>query len=439
MKRVGKPAFFVVALLIIVFAIVTFTGISFSYGDKKTTIIKGAGDIRWGIDIRGGVDVTFTPPKNVNPNDADMNAAGETMKQRLVSLNITDYEVYIDTKTDRIIVRFPWKEGETDFNPEKAIKELGDTAILSFREGNETDAEGKPTGVTQNIVLKGKNVVEANGKYGQTDNTGVNQAFVELKLDSQGTKDFAEATKRLAGKSSISIWMDEECLSAPQVNSEIPNGQAVITLGKDADLAEATALANKINAGSLDFKLETETYSTISPTLGEGAKNAMILSGLIAFIIICIFITSLYKLPGVIACIGLLGQVAGTIAATSGFLPGFNSFTLTIPGIAGIILAVGMGVDANIITSERIKEEINNGKSVDGAISVGFKRAFSAIFDGNVTMIIISIILMGAFGSPDSFFAKLLTPLFFKFPAATQGAIYSFGYTLTVGVILNFV
>ncbi|MEG2428905.1 MAG: protein translocase subunit SecD, partial [Oscillospiraceae bacterium] len=222
MKRVGKPAFFVVALLIIVFAIVTFTGISFSYGDKKTTIIKGAGDIRWGIDIRGGVDVTFTPPKNVNPNDADMNAAGETMKQRLVSLNITDYEVYIDTKTDRIIVRFPWKEGETDFNPEKAIKELGDTAILSFREGNETDAEGKPTGVTQNIVLKGKNVVEANGKYGQTDNTGVNQAFVELKLDSQGTKDFAEATKRLAGKSSISIWMDEECLSAPQVNSEIP-------------------------------------------------------------------------------------------------------------------------------------------------------------------------------------------------------------------------
>ncbi|MEG2429591.1 MAG: protein translocase subunit SecD, partial [Oscillospiraceae bacterium] len=163
------------------------------------------------------------------------------------------------------------------------------------------------------------------------------------------------------------------------------------------------------------------------------------LSGLIAFIIICIFITSLYKLPGVIACIGLLGQVAGTIAATSGFLPGFNSFTLTIPGIAGIILAVGMGVDANIITSERIKEEINNGKSVDGAISVGFKRAFSAIFDGNVTMIIISIILMGAFGSPDSFFAKLLTPLFFKFPAATQGAIYSFGYTLTVGVILNFV
>jgi preprotein translocase subunit SecD/SecD/SecF fusion protein len=115
-----------------------------------------------------------------------------------------------------------------------------------------------------------------------------------------------------------------------------------------------------------------------------------------------------------------------------------HSSTLTIPGIAGIILAVGMGVDANIITSERIKEEINSGKSIDTALRTAYKRAFSAIFDGNITMILIAIVLMGAFGVPTSIFAKLLHFLFFPFGATTEGVIYSFGFTLMVGIILNF-
>ena len=128
----------------------------------------------------------------------------------------------------------------------------------------------------------------------------------------------------------------------------------------------------------------------------------MAIAGVIAFVLIMIFMISLYRLPGVVAVIGLIGQVAGTFCAITGFFPFSNSFTLTIPGIAGIILAVGMGVDANVITGERIKEEINSGKTIDTAIATGYKRAFSAVFDGNITMIIVAIILMGAFGTPDS-------------------------------------
>lgn len=437
MKRVGKPMFFVVAFIILAFTALSFLGISTTYGDKHTVYIKGAQDIRWGIDIRGGVDVTFTPPTDVDATEAQMNAVGEVMKQRLVSLNVTDYEVYVDSDKNRVIVRFPWKSGEENFDPEKAIKELGDTAVLTFREGLELDAEGNPTGVTEGILLEGKNVVEAKAQFGPTSDNGQNEYYVTLKLDSTGTKAFSEATTRLANNGSISIWMDEEMISNPSVNSAITGGEAIISGSFDKEGAEA--LANKINAGALPFKLVTETYSTITPTLGSGARDAMVLSGLIAFILICIYIVFMYRLPGGVACIALIGQVGATIAAISGFFDGINSFTLTIPGIAGIILGVGMGVDANIITAERIKEEINNGKSIDGSIQAGFKRGFSAIFDGNITMILIAIILMGAFGAPNSIFAKLFTPIFFLFGPSTQGAIFSFGYTLMVSVILNFV
>ena len=146
-----------------------------------------------------------------------------------------------------------------------------------------------------------------------------------------------------------------------------------------------------------------------------------------------------YRLPGAVASIALLGQVAGMIAAVSGFLPSINSFTLTLPGIAGMILSIGMGVDANVITNERIKEEIRKGRSLDAAIDNGSSDSFSAIFDGNVTVIIVAVILMGVFGPPDGFWSKLLTPFLFMFGTSTTGSVYSFGYTLLIGVIFNFI
>lgn len=438
MKRIGKPMFFIAAIVILAFTALSFTGISTTYGDKTTDFIKGANSIRWGIDIRGGVDVTFTPPADIEPTETQMNAAAEVMKQRLVSLNITDYEVYTDTNKGRVIVRFPWKEGEAEFDPEAAIKELGDTAILTFREGNSVDEDGNFIDETAEVLVEGKNVVEAAAQYGPVSQNGANQYYVLLKLDEQGAKAFGDATTRLYQEDGyISIWMDNDMISYASVNAAVTDGNAIISGNFNYD--SATALANKINAGALPFKLETETYSTITPTLGMGALEAMLISGVIAFVLVCLYMIVIYRLPGLVACIALAGHVGGMIAAISGFIPGINSFTLTIPGIAGIILSIGMGVDANVITAERIKEEIRAGKSVDGSIESGFKRGFSAIFDGNVTVIIVAIILMGAFGAPNTLFADLLSFLFFMFGPSTQGSIYSFGYTLLVGVVLNFI
>ena len=437
MNKKGRSVFFIVAVLIFALAYTAFFGVSKQYGDIETTVIKGAGDIRFGIDIRGGVDVTITPAGGYDATDEQLNAAEEVIKLRLVNLNITDYEIYADHSKDRIILRFPWKEGETNFNPEEAIQEIGATAHLTFREGRSTDGEGKPSGVTaETVILDGADVKNATAiVMEQTD--GSNKFGVRLELADSGKEKFAEATSRLVGTGYISIWMDDTMISAPSVDAAITDG--VATISGSFTSQEATALANQINSGALPFALSAENFSTISPTLGSNALEVMVQAGVIAFALVCLFIILKYRLPGVVASIALLGQTAATIAAISGYFSVLNSFTLTLPGIAGIILSIGMGVDANIITAERIREEVRSGKTLDGAISAGFSRGLTPIIDGNITVIIVAVILMGAFGPTDGFFAKMLKPIFFAFGPSTAGTIYSFGFTLLVGVLLNFV
>ena len=426
MKRVGKPAFFIVAVLIALLTYLAFFGISNYYGDNRNVYIKGAEDIRWGIDIRGGVEAVFMPDIEVeNITDEDMDAAKEIIETRLVNENITDSEVYADNNTKQIIVRFPWKSDETDFDPAAAVEELGETAMLTFCEGSTQDT----------VILQGAADID-HASPAVDSQTG--EYVVSLQLTEAGAEKFSEATSRLVG-STISIWMDDQMISNPTVNEAITDGQASISGMAGAD--EAEDLANKINAGSLPFALTVDDskMQVVSPTLGAEALNVMLLAGVIAFALICILMIVRYRIPGVIACIGLVGQVGGIVACVSGFIPKIPSFTMTIPGIAGIILSIGMGVDCNVITAERIREEFYKGKTIDGAIDAGYHNAFSAILDGNLTNVLVAIVLMGAFGSPDNIFARILSPLMQFFSSSITGSIYSFGYTLLVGVIFNFI
>ncbi|MGN0657353.1 MAG: preprotein translocase subunit SecD [Ruminiclostridium sp.] len=435
MKQVKKPVFFIVFILIAVFTYFSIAGFSTYYGDIETVHIRGVDDIRWGIDIRGGVDVTFTPSEDaVDVTNDQMDAARSIIETRMVERNITDYEIYVDYNSRRIICRFPWQSGDDSFDPERAVKELGETAMLSFRKGYSGELTTDQTYEDLPLVLTGTDVSRAEPGYDSEQQ----QWIVALTLKDSGKEAFKEATSEAyANGGRISIWMDDLEISAPSVSAVIYDGSATISGGfSDAD--EAKALADKINGGALPFKLVTESFSTISPTLGTGARDAMAVAGLAAFALIAILMIAMYRLPGIMAVISLAGQVAGTFAAITGFFSFNDSFTLTIPGIAGIILAVGMGVDANVITNERIKEELRAGKTINGALNTGFKRAFSAIFDGNITMLIIAVILMGAFGTPDSWCSIILTPIFTWFGVSTAGSIYSFGYTLAVGVVLNF-
>ena len=434
MKTKGKAWQLVLTVLLIAaFVYTAFFGVAVKYGDVTTTYIKGAKDIRFGVDIKGGVNVTFVPSEDYDATEEQLEAAQLVIENRLVALNVTDYELYVDPSSDSLILEFPWQSGETDFDPESAIEEIGTTAYLTFREGSSADGD---------LILDGSMIESAAAQYGPVTSGGASEYYVSLKFTDEGAKAFGEATTRLAASNgTISIWLDDENVSTATVNAAITDGEAIITSSASNPFTQdaVVKMARQINSGALPFALKVDSYSTVSPSLGENSLSAMVLAGVIAFALIVVFMTVLYRLPGFLACIALAGQVAATLAFVSGYFPVFESFTLTLPGIAGIILAIGMGVDANVITAERIKEELKNGKSLDGALKSGFARGLTPIIDGNVTIVIVAIVLMGAFGPSDGLFAKALHFVFFAFGPSTAGTIYAFGYTLLTGVLLNFV
>ncbi len=383
--KAKKYTFFIIVAIIIGLLILAVFG---------APHVKGAKEMRFGIDIRGGVEAIYEPVDLDRAATADeLNAARSVIETRLDNKNILDREVTIDKKNGRIIVRFPWKSDEAEFNPEKAISELGETARLTFR-----DSEG-------NILIEGKDVKSSRAVMDQQ----TNQYMVQLVFNAEGAKLFEEATAKLIGQQ-LFIFMDETYISGPMVNQKISGGEGVIegtfTLDQAQDLAE------KISSGALPFSMTATSHNTISPSLGSGALKVMVMAGITAFALICLFMLVFYRLPGFISCIALTLQLAVQILALS-----VPQFTLTLPGIAGIILSLGMGVDANVIINERIGEELRSGKSLPLALKSGYSRAFASVFDGNITTAIVAIILM-ALGS---------------------GTMLSFGYTLLVGIVLNFI
>ena len=429
MKRVSKPVFFIVFILILFLTYTSVFGIYSENGDIINTHIKGIQAIRWGIDIKGGVEAVFAPADGIDATEEQMQSVKAILDLRLVNQNVTDYELYPDYTNDRITVRFPWKSDEKNYDPGDAIKELASTAQMTFRGGSDESGEE---------LLTGKDVKSASASYVAAQGTSSAQYVVNLEFNEEGTQKFADATEKYKGQQ-IGIWMDDTLISAPTVNDVISSGSATITNSStDANgnqtgfsAEEATDLANKINAGALPFNLSIESYGTISPSLGTYALQAMGIASVVALCFIFLFMCIMYRVPGFVAFIALLGQLSISIMAVSGYFTVFPSFTMTIPGIAGMILSIGMGVDANIITAERIKDELWTGKTLDGCINNGTKSSLSAIIDGNITIIIVAVILILVFG-PANIFSAL-------FGVSTTGLIYAFGYTLLVGVIANFI
>lgn len=381
-KKMLAVIFFAIAALVLI-AI-------FGAGDD----VKGVRKMRYGIDIRGGVEAVFEAEGVTEvPSPEELETAREVLQMRLDSLNITDREVTVDKDSGYIIVRFPWKSDETEFRPEDAIEELGEMAKLTFQDE------------TGNILLDGQHV---KGSSAGRDNSGMSQGYVvTLQFDEEGAETFEQVTGERVGEC-IGIYMDEELISNPVVEAKISGGQAVIS-GLES-YEEAQLLSAKINAGALPFSLKTTSFSTISPSMGEGALLVMVWSGVIAFFVVCVFMIVLYRLPGAVACVTLFLQMILQLLSVS-----VPQYTLTLPGIAGIILSMGMAVDANIIISERIMDELEKGYSVPTSIKNGYRNAFSSVLDGNVTTGVVAIILM-IFGS---------------------GSMLSFGYTLLAGMIIN--
>ena len=358
----------------------------------------GVGAVVKGLDLTGGSVLTFeADAKSVSAEQ--MSTVISIMRARLDSLGYTEATVRSQGEK-KIIIEMP-----SITNPDEAAAVLGKTAQLKF-----TDADG-------NEVLSGSDVKKATKRYGQTSQNGISENYVELELQKEGVSKFASATKAAAnaeeGKNYIAIMLDEEIISAPSVSSEysaegINSDTAIISGGFTAE--GAAELASLISAGQLPFNLNIVSKSSVGATLGENALNSSLFATGLGILLILIFLLALYKVMGLAADIALFGYI-GLLMLILGLL----RVNLTLPGIAGVILSIGMAVDANVVIFERIKEEIKSGKTIKAAINAGFTRAFAAIIDSNVTTLITAVVLY----------------------VVGSGTIKGFAITLGLGIIIS--
>ncbi len=394
-------------------------------------IIYGTGhdgdrSLKLGLDLAGGVSITYEA--SGNPTPEEMEDTRYKLQQRIENdlgedTKTTEANVYL-VGDDRITVEIP---GVTDANA--ILDELGNPGDLYFIKhkdsaGNENYSYqsdlgryGLNDGITikklkenGSIVLTGKEVSTATATYEEDRTTGAKQPVVQLSLTAEGTTAFAEATKEAfnADKDSIGIYYDGMFVSVPSVQNEITDGSAVIN-GME-DINEAEKLASYIRIGGLDVKLKELESQVVGAQLGSNALSTSFFAAAIGLGIVALFMIIAYLVPGFAAVLALFLYTEITISVLYLF-----DITLTLPGIAGIILSIGMAVDANVIIFSRIKEEIAAGKSVRGAIDDGFHKALSAIVDGNITTLIVAAVL-GVIGT---------------------GTVKGFAITLALGVVLS--
>ena len=360
------------------------------------TVLYGLGDygsaknIILGLDVRGGVSITYEVTDETFSQE-DFNDTKQKLTDRAEALS-TEAEVYVEGDR-RIVVNIP---GETD--AEKTLERLGQPGTIEFV----TEDNGE-----QHVWLTGEQISTARAAERQAELTDATEYLVELTMTPDGATAFAEATEGHVGQP-IYIIYDGEVISAPKVQSVITGGQAEITHMESAE--EAEYLATMIRIGNLKLNLDTISHKTVGARLGEEALSKSLLAGAIGLILICLFMIVIYRVPGLVASFALWFYTVLVLLALNGF-----NLTLTLPGIAGIILSIGMAVDANVVIYTRIREEISAGVPVGDAIKSGFKKANSAIIDGNVTTLIASVVLMWR----------------------GTGTVQGFAQTLAVGILIS--
>lgn len=369
-------------------------------GDK--TIIKGAKSIKTGLDISGGVTVLYQAEaeegKEITADDLEKSKA--VIEKRLEAKNIYDYIIRVDSNTNQINVEIPTDTSDTSVDPLAAIEGLDRTAVVEFRDSD------------NNVLLKGDDIQSAKYSEDAVDSTGIGTPHVVLNFSDEGRQKFAEATEKMVGKA-MPIYLDEECITSPTVNSKIDSSTAIITVGNGTyaekkEIAEEYAML--IDSGSLPFNLKIVNKEYIGPYVGQQALEVSIRAGIVALVVICLIMLVIYRLPGIVASIALIIYVSILLLVISN-----TGISLTLSGIAGLILSIGMAVDANVIIFERLKEELAKKVASGKAFEKSFKNAMSTIIDGNVTTLIVAFTLY-FLGS---------------------GMVKGFGLVLALGVLLS--
>ncbi|MBQ6369205.1 MAG: protein translocase subunit SecD [Parasporobacterium sp.] len=393
MKRTKHVIIFIISIIVIIGCCLV-AGIGFGGGH-----IGAARNITLGLDLRGGVSVTY---QTVEENPSAMDMADTIYKLQLrVQQYSTDASVYQEG-TNRITVEIPGV-----YDTQTVIDELGRPGSLQFVTYDQTTESGATDYDNPTVWVSGTDIANAQAASQSDQRTGSSEFVVQLQLNEEGAAKFADATAKYLNQI-IYIVYDGEVVSSPRVQSVISDGNCIIE-GMESYEA-ATTLASTIRIGSLSLELEEVSSKVVSAKLGDNAISTSLIAGLIGILLIMIFMIIYYRIPGLAAALAMIFYTAAMLLLLNAF-----NLTLTISGIAGIILTIGMAVDGNVIINARIKEEINAGYSIEQSIKNGFRKSTSAILDGNITTLIVAIVLM-IFGS---------------------GTVNGFGMTLAIGIVLS--
>ena len=386
---------------VLILGLLGYTAI-FGVGSDKS---GAASSIKLGLDLAGGVSITYQVVGEENPSSEDMSDTIYKLQQRVQNYS-TEAQVYQEG-SDRINIEIP---GVTDANA--ILEELGKPGSLYFisetdSDGNlnyqmgfDIDAEGNiiPQYVLTktidelladgSVILTGTDVADAQARSQQDSQMGNRENVVALTLNDNGKAAFAEATEKAYNNGeSIAIYYDDAIVSAPNVQAVITDGNAVITMGQGG-AAEAEQLASTIRIGGLKLELEELRSNVVGAQLGSEAIHSSLIAAAVGFALVVVFMIAAYYIAGFAASLALCLYAELMVILLYAF-----EVTLTLPGIAGIILSVGMAVDANVIIFARIREELGTGKTVQSSVKIGFSKALSAILDGNITTLIAAIVL----------------------------------------------
>lgn len=386
MAKKGAIKLTVYVILVVLLSFVAING--FTIGFTKIKPVQDV--IKRGLDLTGGVYTVYQAKDTTTEDfEYEMQSAMTVLRTRLDGKGFTEATV-TRQGNDKIRIEIPINETSEEQDVNAITKYIATPAVIEF-----LDPNGE-------VVMTGKNIISAKAAS-ETDEGYV----VSFQLDAEGTKAFSEATSEFIGQQ-ISITMDGEVISSPKVESAITEGKGTISGG--FTLQEAQELGMQIESGSLPLELDEIEVRSINATLGADALQTSVLAGAIGIALIMLFMIGYYRLPGAAACLALTSYILLLM-----FFIALFEIQLTLPGIAGIILSIGMAVDANVIIFERFKEEARLGKSLNASIESGFKRAFSSIMDANTTTLIAATVLF-IFGT---------------------GSVKGFAYTLFIGICLS--
>lgn len=435
MKRLGKPVSIIIALIVLIFSVLSVFGYSYYTGDIKHTVFKGFGGLDWGIDASGGTKIA------IKPASADeAGAVADIIEDRAANYGLTEYQLYVNGNSEVVLV-VP-KSINSDYDSREVASYLTCYGDLTLRAGDDyfqmrVDSSGgatyiTPTGDTEKTIILESSLIKGSNTFDYNDGDSTYH-YVEVMYNSEGADKLAMLTNEDTGtyyNQTVSVWLDDAMLSSPTINEPLDQGSFSFT-NEHMTPDKAQLISAVIDADTMPCVITVSSFTDIAPALGKGVTELVFFAGVIALLLIAFTLIFKFRAVGVVSVLALIMQFSVILAILTGFVGEGHTFMMTVPSAAALALSVMLTVLSCVMVANRIKSEVNNGTVVDTAVSTAFKSAKNKIFDINFVLAIISLMGWFVFGASDLSVAL--------FGNSVAGGISSFCYVMFLGSVLNFI